>query len=435
MSVQLGVLVWVSFPAGKDEGAGVTFRDHHPRQPGLHRWLCTCLLYRLIPGGWLLPKLLVVDDDERNRALLRACLEDASTRILEADSGEAALDLCASAQPDLVLLDVMMPGIDGFETARRIKQAAGETFLPVVLITALSDQESLLRGLQSGADELLTKPINTHELVLRVRNLLALRTKEMTLRSRNLNMLELMRFRDEMSALLVHDLKGPTAVVELSLDYLRELTTRDHNAAEALSDALSATHRISRIVGNMLDLVRLESERLVLQTQTTRPGRLLSEVAGVRAPLARRRTVQIQLQVDDGLEVDADVDLLTRVIENVLDNSLRHVPEGGHILLQAAARDERALLLIGNDGPPVEPDMRQAIFEKWHQGGGNGKQGNLGLGLYFCRLAMEAHGGRIWVGDQPLPAVFGLEIPFKRPTVAARSLGGSGRFRSKATGN
>jgi two-component system sensor histidine kinase/response regulator len=362
-----------------------------------------------------LPKLLVVDDDDRNRALLRACLEDRSTTILEAATGEGALELCALEQPDLVLLDVMMPGIDGFETARRIKQTAGETFLPVMLITALSDQESLLRGLQSGADEFLTKPINTHELTIRVRNLLALRAKEMTLRSRNVNMLELMRFRDEMSALLVHDLKGPTAVVEMSLDYLRREVGKDSAITEALADALTATQRIGRIVNNMLDLVRMESERLVLQRQATRPGALLTAVAEVRAPLARKRTVKVDLEIDDQLEVDADVDLLTRVIENVVDNSLRHVPQGGHILLSASARQDGAILLIGNDGPPVQPEMRQAIFEKWNRGGHSGDRRNLGLGLYFCRLAMEAHGGRIWVADDPLPTVFGLELPFKHP--------------------
>jgi signal transduction histidine kinase len=369
-------------------------------------------------GGEALPKLLVVDDDERNRALLRACLQHPSVSILEADSGEAALELFGREGADLVLLDVMMPGIDGYETTRRIKQAAGDSFLPVILITALTDQESLLRGLHSGADEFLTKPINTQELSIRVRNLLALRVKEQTLRGRNLSMLELMRFRDEMSALLVHDLKGPTAVVQMCLELLGRELKGDPNTSETLSDALSATQRITRIVSNMLDLVRLESERLVLQTQATRPGALLSSVAEMRAPLTRKRTVKVDLEVDDKLVVEADVDLLTRVIENIFDNSLRHVPQGGHILLGTRAREDSAILLIGNDGPPVQPEMRQAIFEKWNQGADPASRPNLGLGLYFCRLAMEAHGGRIWVVDQPLPAVFGLEIPYKRPTRA-----------------
>ena len=222
-------------------------------------------------------------------------------------------------QPDLVLLDVMMPGIDGYETARRIKQAAGETFLPVILITALSDQESLLRGLQSGADEFLTKPINTHELGIRVRNLLALRTKEV-------DPAQPQPRRARADAVPRRDVgaagarpqgphRGGGDVARLPAPARSRTGTSVRT--EALEDALAATQRIGRIVNNMLDLVRLESQRLVLQRAATRPGALMSAVAEIRAPLARKRTVQVELEVDDRLEIDADVDLLTRVIENI----------------------------------------------------------------------------------------------------------------------
>ena len=367
--------------------------------------------------------ILVVDDEPRNRFLLRACLEDKGRAIVEAASGEEALKMIEHQEPDLVLLDVMMPGLDGFETVRRIKERAGESFLPVVLVTALSDRESRLRGLQMGADEFLTKPIDTHELKARAKNLLALREKELTLRERNLHVLELMRFRDEMSSLLIHDLKNPTAIVDLSLDFLqRDLSQLSLQASEALVDARGATERIRRIVNNMLDLVRLESHRLVLHREPARPAELLSTVAEGRASLARKRTVRVELEADSSLQVSVDVDLLTRVIENVVDNSLQHVPEGGRILLKAEARGDSATLLIGNDGPPVPMAMRQAIFDKYMRDESGGSRRNHGLGLYFCRLATEAHGGRIWVADKPMPAVFGIELPLGAPRPPLTSL-------------
>jgi two-component system, sensor histidine kinase and response regulator len=363
-----------------------------------------------------MPHILVVDDEPRNRFLLRACLEDKETTILEAESGEQALAMIEEDEPDLILLDVMMPGMDGFETTRKIKDRAGEGFLPVVLVTALTDRESRLRGLEMGADEFLTKPIDTHELKVRVRNLLALRDKELTLRKRNLNVLELMRFRDEMSALLIHDLKNPTAIVELSLDFLeRQMPELAPAASEAMADARGATVRIGRIVNNMLDLVRMEADRLVLHRAPTRPALLLNQVAEVRASLARKHSVKLELHADDKLEINADVDLITRVIENVVDNSLQHVPDGGRILLTAEARGESATMMIGNDGPPVPKQLREAIFDKYGREEKRGTRRNLGLGLYFCRLAMEAHGGRIWVSDEPMPAVFGLELPIAGP--------------------
>jgi two-component system, sensor histidine kinase and response regulator len=360
----------------------------------------------------IMSTILIVDDEPGNRFLLRACLEGKGRTILEVASGASALRAVDRQDVDLVLLDVMMPGMDGFETARRIKEKAGESFLPVVLVTALGDQESRLSGLQAGADDFLTKPIDDHELTTRVRNLLSLRKKELTLRKRNLKMLELMRFREEMSALLVHDLKTPISIVDLSLDFVqRQLLDPEPQVSDALMDARRATERTRRIVSNMLDLVRLETHRLVLHRELARPADVLSAVAEGRASLARKHTVSVELETDHDLEVDVDVDLFTRVIENILDNSLQHVPDGGHILLRAEAQGSSAAMLIGNDGPPVPPALRQAIFEKFICEERASTRLNLGLGLYFCRLAMEAHGGRIWVSDEPMPAVFGIELP------------------------
>jgi two-component system sensor histidine kinase/response regulator len=362
-----------------------------------------------------MPRILVVDDELSNRALLRAWLEDATTSIVEAESGEEAIELVQMTSPDLVLLDVMMPGIDGFETTQRIKELAGEDFLPVILVTALADREARIHGLDVGADDYLSKPVERHELMVRVRNLLILREKETTLRQRNVHLLQLMRFRDEMTALLVHDLKNPTSIIDMSLEFVQQHpeVALHGQAAEAISDARGATDRIARIVGNMLDLVRLEANQLVLHRATASPAALLSSVAEGRAAMVRRRTIHLDLDVDPALQVNADVDILTRVIENVVDNSLQHVPEGGRILMRAERRGGTAAMIIGNDGPPVPPELRESIFDKFTRGE-TGNRRNLGLGLYFCRLAMEAHGGRIWVADRPLPAVFGLELPLAR---------------------
>jgi two-component system sensor histidine kinase/response regulator len=356
-------------------------------------------------------KILVVDDERMNRLLLRETLADAQTTVLEAGSGEEALDIATRAAPDLVITDVVMPGIDGFETVRRLKALAGDIFLPVILVTGLADRESRLRGFEVGADEFVTKPIDRTELRMRVRTLFGLRQKELQLRDRNLNLLELIHFRDEMGSLLVHDLKSPASVLRMCLEALQRAGgALPASALEALHDARGANERIIRIVENMLDLVRLESQRLVLRRSPTRPAELLRAAADGRGVIARSRTVSVEIEGDCNLQVSADVDLITRVIENVLDNSLRHVPVGGRILMKCEARGDLATIAIGNDGPPIPSELREAIFDKFTRGEG-GTRNNLGFGLYFCRLAVEAHGGRIWVADQPMPAVFGLDLP------------------------
>ena len=146
--------------------------------------------------------ILIVDNDPLNRELLHAHLDGDGNTLLEAESGESALALAATHPPDIVLLDVMMPGIGGFRTARILKERAGARFLPIILLTSLNDTLSRVEGLNHGADDFLTKPFDGVELKLRIRNLLALREKETAV-------FELARFREEMSQLLVHDLKGP----------------------------------------------------------------------------------------------------------------------------------------------------------------------------------------------------------------------------------
>src|SRR5438445_5812976 len=146
-------------------------------------------------------KILIVDDEPVNRELLHAYLDGSDHELIDAASGEMALVLTKEQRPDLVLLDVMMPGLDGFETTRRLKAELTNELLPVVLVTALADHESRLRGLRAGADEFLTKPVDRHELLLRVSNLLSLRAHQVALVRRNVELIELQRFREEMSAM------------------------------------------------------------------------------------------------------------------------------------------------------------------------------------------------------------------------------------------
>jgi two-component system, OmpR family, heavy metal sensor histidine kinase CusS len=278
------------------------------------------------------------------------------------------------------------------------------------------DRDGRLRALKVGADELVTPPFDREELVLRVANLLRARDREALLRQRTREALAAADFRDEMSALLVHDLKGPTSVMQLSLEYMESCAPQiAPDFRDVLRDARAATDRIERIVHNMLDVTRLEAGRLVLRTGPTRPAELFNLVAHWRAPVARRHGVHLELTASPDVLMEADVDLITRVIENVVDNALEHVPCGGRILMSAESHAGSTTILIGNDGPPVPADMRQRIFEKFGQEG-IGRPHNLGLGLYFCRLAVEAHGGRISVSDQPLPAVFCMEFPRAVPT-------------------
>jgi signal transduction histidine kinase len=359
-------------------------------------------------------KLLIVDDEPVNRELLHAYLDGFGHELVDADSGERALGIARNWRPDLVLLDVMMPGLSGFDTTRFLKELTPDEFLPVILVTALSDHDSRLQGLRAGADEFLTKPIERHELTIRVNNLVALRQKEAALQRRNLELVELQRFREEMSAMIVHDLKNPLSAMLANVDFVLDDETTTAETLDALRDTKSAGGRALRLLANLIDVARVEAGQLQLKRQRIPVVELVTPLVRQRGHLAGSRGITIDSIIDPAAELNADRELLSRVIENVFDNAFRHTPPGGRIAVCGTRCDknEAVRVTIGNSGSAIPLEARARIFDKFAQAGNGTGRMNLGLGLYFCRLAAEAHGGRMWVDETPeLPTVFSLELP------------------------
>jgi two-component system, sensor histidine kinase and response regulator len=360
-------------------------------------------------------RVLVADDVAANRELLRAYLEPEGHEVIDADSGTRALELARTTSPDLVLLDVMMPGSNGFEVGAELKRLTrADDFLPIVLVTALRDPSSRDLGLKVAADEYLTKPVERGELLARVRNLLALRARTRELAERNRELMSLQKFQAEMAALLVHDLKNPMAVIMSNLEYVLD-NELPEDQVEALEDARRGGQRVLRLLTNLLDLTRLESSRMPLTRAAITIEALIEPLLRAREQHFARRGVVIE-KTNVNVEVVVDADLITRVAENILDNAARYVPEGGRIAIFTRLGSAGVDFCIGNSGDPIAADKRAGVFEKYGQGDG-ALRGNLGLGLYFCRLALEAHGGRIAVEEhEGLPTVFVMRLP---PAVAA----------------
>lgn len=366
-------------------------------------------------------RVMVVDDEELNVALVRAQLEDLGHDIESARCGEEALERSSAFDPDIVLLDMVMPGIGGLETLRRLKERAEPDFLPVVLLTSHDDAESRRRGLRMGADDFVTKPVDETVLSLRVENLLSLRKNQRALSARNAELARIQRSKEEMTALLVHDLRGPASVVMTNLDYVESNLgeAADPDVCEALADAREGCHRLVRLFANLLDVERAEDHRL-------RPHKSPVDVAELFEPLLRARALSVKAR-DVTLEreiasevVYVDADLVTRMIENLLDDAARYTPRGGRIRVEAVRRGTSLRISIGSSGPCVPREERDGIFEKYGGTGKGASRKSAGFGLYFCRLAALAHGGDIsLVETSDLPSVFVVELPMTAPEEAS----------------
>jgi len=357
--------------------------------------------------------ILLVDDEAPNRAIMRRYLANSGHTIVEASSGEQALALAAQQPPDLVLLDVIMPGLDGYEVTRRLKAMAGEAFLPVVLVSGLTDQVARRQGLAAGADDFVSKPVDPQELVVRVRNLLSLRAKERALSEQNLELSELHRFKKEINALLIHDLKSPLAVSLMCLEHALSTCRCGGETREALDDALLANTRLKAMITNVLDIDRLESARLAPMVARFDTAAWAESILSARRWEATQREIAIDNRIGVGTEALGDPALLARVLDNLIDNALRYTPRKGRIVL-SVTRDALGTVSVrvGNTGTPIPENMRTKIFEKYGQVDASFTSTNGGFGLYFCMLALEAHGGRIYVEETPeLGTVFVLDLP------------------------
>jgi PAS domain S-box-containing protein len=259
-----------------------------------------------------------------------------------------------------------------------------------------------------GSNERLKRQAVSRELLLR----------ESTVKADTL--IELGRFRDDAAAMIVHDLKNPLSVIVANYDYVLDGFEGSADCLEALQASQTAGRRMIRLLANLVDVARLENGTFDVCASEITLSQLLESVAEQRRVLARSRKIAIVLALPPESTVEVDADLLTRTVENIFDNALRYTPSGGSIEIDLREVGPDVEIRIGNTGRAIPAGARSRIFEKYGQVSSDVGRRNLGLGLYFCRLAIEAQGGGIWVEEsEHMPTVFGIRLP----RVAANAAG------------
>ena len=368
----------------------------------------------------LSPKILVVDDNEQNRALAQAALEDEGYTVSVAQDGNEGVLAFTRENPDCVLLDVRMPVLDGPSACARIRALPGGADVPIVFLTAQREVDAFDRALRAGGDDFLTKPVQPAELVLRVDAALKLRRMKSELREhyelvrrQRDDLMRLQLQKERLSQFVVHDLKNPVSTLDLCAQILLRDATLSESARRSVLRMRGEARSLLRMIYNLLDISQSDEGRL-------RPRRVevqLSDLADdVLAELElRAQAASITLAHDvPRLRVQADEGVLRRVLENLIENAIRHAPEGTEVRLSAARVDGGVELRVSDRGPGVAPEARDRIFDPFVQldhGERVAPRSGRGLGLTFCKVAVEAHGGRIWIEDAQPGAVFCLSLP------------------------
>jgi two-component system, sensor histidine kinase and response regulator len=364
-------------------------------------------------------RVLVVDDQENNRLLLKDLLEAQGHQVVEAADGVAALRQVADSLPDVILLDVGMPGMDGFEVCRRLKADPGTAAIPVLLVTALSQRDQRLLGIGAGANDYITKPIDKSDLSLRVRNAIRMRQLyvEVEEQYRRLERLELLR--DSLVHMIVHDLRSPLAGIRAYLDLVKldGAGKLDPAVTESIDEARRVAVEMTDMVSDLLDVSRLEAGQMPLEPASADLSVVVAEgVAGV-AGAGSRVSVRLESPTER-LRAVCDTAMIRRVVTNLVANAVKFTPANGKIqvLLQGDGTEVR--VAVRDSGPGIAPEYHQKIFEKFGQvdAARHGARPSSGLGLTFCKFAVEIHGGRIGVESaQGEGSTFWFVLPVHGP--------------------
>lgn len=358
-------------------------------------------------------RILVVDDNLANRKLAEAHLFAAGYSVELADGGAKAIELFVAKPYDLILLDILMPQMNGFEACVKLRALPAGALTPIVFLTALSDLETHEKAMASGADDFLTKPINRTELLIRVRSLI--RVKKL-----NEQLKHAQRQKDELAALIVHDLKSPLTGILGNADLLIEDPEATEEVRGAARDIFRSAEAMHRMVLNILDISRSEDGSLAMRRDVLDIKALLDAVSTTFEKRAQERSQSIARDIAALPAIFADRDLIERVLHNLFDNAVKYAPKKGTIsvagrVIGPVGSDQRVEITVSDDGQGIPPHFRDKVFEKYVQleeGAAAHARTSRGLGLTFCKLAVEAHGGMIVAEEnQPKGTTFRMQLP------------------------
>ena len=367
--------------------------------------------------------VLIIDDNPVNLRILADYLEAYGYGVLVARDGQSGLDKAEFARPDLILLDIMMPGIDGFETCRLLKQNEKTNNIPVIFMTALSEMEHKLEGFEAGAVDYVTKPLQQKEVLARIRTHLRLRelTEELEelvagrtaeLESAYQALSKMDKTKGDFISIMSHELRTPLAVIDGYTQLLQESAPiqDDEELSMLVDNILKGTTRMLRTMNDIFDVTRIDNGVMNPFREKVQLTAVFDDLSKKLQPALAGRDIVIEHNgLDEMPIIRADTSLIIKLFYHLLVNAIKYTPDGGRVIVDACICNTEtgteAKIIISDNGIGIDPSQLDLIFEKFYQTGkvnlhSSGtttfKGGGPGLGLAIAKGIVDAHNGRIW---------------------------------------
>jgi two-component system sensor histidine kinase/response regulator len=358
------------------------------------------------------PRVLGVDDNPRNLSILRKALGD-EFQFTAAATGEEALEAAHRNRPDVILLDIMMPGLDGYETCRRLRARPELSSTKILMVSAKGMTSERLEGYSAGANDYIVKPFEPAELLAKVRVYVRLKSVE-----------EVDNLKSNLLTLLSHETRTPLTLILSPLSLLLDSGEISARQRELLRMVEEGARRLGVLLDKVAFLSQLRLKEIPFQTATADLGRIAEEAA----ERARARSIEagviVAVEVECPAPIEVDAEHLGWVVDALLDNAIRFSPGGGMVRVRAGVSESHAVLTVSDSGPGVDPRVFPQLFEEFAVADIDHHKGGHGLSLATARLIVEQHGGALRLGERADPngATFRLELPF---TLAPAAMAGS----------
>ena len=364
-------------------------------------------------------KILIVDDVVSNVLLLKILLTKEKFQICTANNGTQCIEQAKKEKPDLILLDVMMPDLNGFDTAVILKKDPETLDIPIIFLTALNNPSDLVKGFQVGANDFLTKPFNKEELVMRVMHQIQLVAAKRIIVQQNEELRRTISNRDKMYSVIAHDLRSPMASIRMVLNLAVNVVSPDVVGEEIFS-LLDKANRESEethdLLDNLLKWTKSQTGRLSVVYQDLDLDDIVPGVVDIFMMIAEMKKIKLQyLPAEEKVIVRADNDMIKTVIRNFISNAIKFTPEGKGIDVFYKREGDFVRVCVRDYGVGIAADRIDSIFHKGETTYGTGGEEGSGLGLQLCQDFARKNGGDAYVESvEGEGSTFSFTIPLKK---------------------
>ncbi len=348
-------------------------------------------------------KILIVDDVKANVMLLKALVKKNDFQIIEAFDGKQALEMFEAHKPDLILLDIMMPILDGYQVLEKIRTGSINTDVSVILITALDNKEEVVKGFSAGANDYISKPFNNKELEARIRHQISLIAAKQEIDKKTKDLISAIKNRDKLYSVIAHDLRSPLSSVKMILNLLvSELKncSISNDLYELLDESNRTTENLFILLDNLLKWTKNQIGKLHLSIQKIDIIGITHGLIGLYSLMTQGKNIEINvISNSESIEIYSDTDIFKTIIRNLLSNAIKFSYSGSKIYISIDEKNDSVEICVEDFGCGISPERQALILADKEIGytsyGTNNEEGS-GLGLNLCKEFTEKLGGKIW---------------------------------------